>query len=330
MPKISVIVPVYNVEKYLRQCLDSILNQTFKDFECICVNDGSTDNSLQILNEYANKDSRIKIISQENKGLAGARNTGVKNANTKYLTFIDSDDWVDDKYLELLYTEIERTKSDISCCNLKKYYQKENSYVSDSTPQERKFNITDLDSVKIRKGYEQPCATVKIYKKSFMDSNNLCFFEGFINEDAPFSAFCFAFAKKVSYIDNELYFYRLQRENSITSGTSSKKLLFTHKVINFTTLIKELIIRNKFNNDIFNFTYKFLFWNLSGFCKKEYDNETRKYILDIVLDFLKTIYSKKEILNTKDLLKLKFLNFLLIHFKIKSFALIRILKNFVF
>ena len=94
MPKVSIILPVYNVEKYLSQCLDSIVNQTLKDFECICINDGSPDNSLAILKEYASKDSRIKIINQENKGQSSARNVGMNFSKGKYIAFIDSDDWI--------------------------------------------------------------------------------------------------------------------------------------------------------------------------------------------------------------------------------------------
>ena len=91
MPKISVIIPVYNVEKYLAECLTSVVNQTFKDIEIICVNDGSTDNSPKILKEFAQKDSRIKIINQENQGLSAARNTGLDVATGEYVSFIDSD-----------------------------------------------------------------------------------------------------------------------------------------------------------------------------------------------------------------------------------------------
>ncbi len=91
---ISVIVPVYNVEKYLSKCLDSIINQTYQNLEIICVDDGSTDSSPMILEEYAKKDSRIKIITRQNGGLSAARNTGVKNATGEFVSFVDSDDWI--------------------------------------------------------------------------------------------------------------------------------------------------------------------------------------------------------------------------------------------
>ena len=95
MNKVSIIVPVYNIEKYLAKCLDSLINQTLEDIEIICVNDGSTDNSAEILNEYAQKDCRIKIINQDNAGLSAARNTGINAANGEYIGYVDSDDWID-------------------------------------------------------------------------------------------------------------------------------------------------------------------------------------------------------------------------------------------
>ena len=100
MTKVSIGIPVYNVEKYLRECLDSITNQTFKNFEAIIVDDGSTDNSFVICQEYVAKDNRFKLIHQENKGLAGARNTCLKYMKGEYVTWVDSDDVVDNNYLE--------------------------------------------------------------------------------------------------------------------------------------------------------------------------------------------------------------------------------------
>lgn len=104
--KISVVLPVYNVANYLRKCLDSLVNQTFKDFEVICVNDGSTDLSLGILEGYAVSDSRFKIINQENQGLSGARNTGIEHVQGDYVIFVDSDDWLEENALELLYDHV--------------------------------------------------------------------------------------------------------------------------------------------------------------------------------------------------------------------------------
>lgn len=110
---ISVIMPVYNVENYIEKCLDSVCNQSFKDLEIICVNDGSTDNSLKLLEDYAKRDSRIKIITQENGGIGHARNTGLKNATGEYVLFVDSDDFLCENSLDELYYNINSNNSDL-------------------------------------------------------------------------------------------------------------------------------------------------------------------------------------------------------------------------
>ena len=149
-PKISVILPVYNVEKYLSECLDSIVNQTLKEIEIICVNDGSTDNSFTILKEYASKDNRIKIIDKENEGQGYARKLGLDNASGEYILFCDSDDY----YAELtafeeLYNYIEKVKIDVVIFNhyrenkLKGY--RENRV--DKYPKIEKFSYLDIDNL---------------------------------------------------------------------------------------------------------------------------------------------------------------------------------------
>ena len=120
--KISVIVPVYNAEQYLRECLESLVNQTLEDLEIICVNDGSTDSSPKILEEYASKDSRIKIFHQENQGVSAARNLGISKVQGEYLVFVDSDDWIELNALEILYKTIDKRKSDILLFSNYRYY----------------------------------------------------------------------------------------------------------------------------------------------------------------------------------------------------------------
>lgn len=120
---VSVIIPVYNTEKYLKRCLDSVLNQSYTDIEVIVVNDGSTDNSLQILKEYEKNDNRIKLIDQQNQGVSSARNTGLENVNGEYIIFIDSDDWVESNMFELLVENMSVSNSDISCCQYDKEVQ---------------------------------------------------------------------------------------------------------------------------------------------------------------------------------------------------------------
>ena len=132
MPAVSIIVPVYNVEKYLRECLESIINQTFQDIEIICVNDGSTDNSRKILTEYAQTDSRIKITDKENGGLSSARNAGLKIAQGEFISFIDSDDWVDKTMIEKLYNNIRALNTDISICAVHQYDESKQEFDDNS------------------------------------------------------------------------------------------------------------------------------------------------------------------------------------------------------
>ena len=115
-PIISIIVPVYNVEEYLQRCIDSILNQSFKNFELILVNDGSTDNSLKICKEYLLNDPRVKIINKENGGLSSARNAGINIAKGRYIGFVDSDDWINKEMYKILYELCEKNNSDIAEC----------------------------------------------------------------------------------------------------------------------------------------------------------------------------------------------------------------------
>ena len=116
---VSVIIPIYNCEKYLNECISSVLGQTYKDFELILVDDGSTDNSLNICYEFAKKDSRIIVIHQENGGVSSARNKGLKNAKGEFITFVDSDDYVENDWLKMLLTAILANNADVSICGIK-------------------------------------------------------------------------------------------------------------------------------------------------------------------------------------------------------------------
>ena len=114
MPKISIVVPVYNVEQYLKEALDSLVNQTMKDLEFVCVDDGSTDKSLEILKQYAEKDPRFVIISQQNQGAGIARNNGLKAVSGKYVTYLDPDDWFELNAMEVLYQKLQEVQSNLS------------------------------------------------------------------------------------------------------------------------------------------------------------------------------------------------------------------------
>ena len=125
---ISIIVPIYNVENYLRQCLDSIVSQTYQNFECLLINDGSSDNSADICREYIEKDSSFRYFEKENVGVSSARNLGIERSKGQYITFIDSDDWVDSEYLEVLYRALIEEKADIAITTYKQFNMDDNCY----------------------------------------------------------------------------------------------------------------------------------------------------------------------------------------------------------
>ena len=193
MAEISVIVPIYNVEKYLEKCLDTIINQTFKDIEIICVNDGSTDNSRKILAQYAQKDSRIKIVDKKNGGLSSARNAGMKVATGDFYSFIDSDDWVDETMLEKLYKSMVMLNTDITICAVHQY-DETNQKMDDSNPYytlgyfDESFDNKAFSYQDVKPFLLDVCVMAwnKLYRKSFVDSLNAEFPDGLIFEDGPF------------------------------------------------------------------------------------------------------------------------------------------------
>ena len=229
MAKISVIVPVYNVEDYLSCCLDSVLSQTFFDIEVICVNDGSEDNSRNILETYQKQDNRIKIIDKQNGGLSSARNTGMKAATGEFICFVDSDDWIEHDMLEQLYDNITGNSTDIVMCGVKLFdestqeYIKEDSYfnlsVFDKKFDNKVFSYEDTKSFLM----EVPVmAWNKLYRRSFLIDCKAEFPNGKIFEDGPFFFSIYFKTKCISIVRKLLYNYRINREGSIIKQGGEK------------------------------------------------------------------------------------------------------------
>ena len=222
MAEVSVIVPVYQVEQYLRQCLDSILKQTFLDMEIILVDDGSKDNSGKICDEYALKDNRVRVIHQVNKGLSDARNTGMNQMSGKYFMFVDSDDYISELMVEKLYEKAEETGADIVCCNFE-YFWKNNEKASYSTKQRSEvLNSSEIfNHRKNEKNYGfWTVAWNKLHKSSSM--NSFRFRSGKIHEDEFWANDIYQKDLKVVTIEDSLYYYR-QRHNSIVNIKNIKK-----------------------------------------------------------------------------------------------------------
>lgn len=231
--KVSVIIPVYNTSLYLEKCLKSLCGQTLEDIEIICVDDGSVDNSVEILEKFAKSDKRIKIIKQKNQGQSAARNTGIKAAKGEYIGFIDSDDWADEKMFEELYKNAKKFDSDISMCNItifdepNEIYYTNDSYMSldlfNETFENRAFSYEEtLDFI------FRICVVPwnKIFRRQFLNSKELMFEEGLNFEDNLFNLKTFVEAEKISLTKTPLVFYRRMSKTSYTFNNDYKKLDF--------------------------------------------------------------------------------------------------------
>ena len=227
-PLISVIIPVYKVEKYLRECVDSVLSQTYKNLEIILVDDGSPDNCPQICDEYAAKDSRIKVIHKENGGLSSARNAGIKIATGDYLMFMDSDDFWNDKIS--LSNMLSIVESNIQ---VEMFLFTSLDYIEGKGYFKRKehFNLKNFQTDTIenyckslqQNGNFEVAAYTKIFKTEFIKNNGLYFKEGIVSEDCEWMLRILGVLKSVKVIDAPLYMYR-QREGSITKTIKKKNI----------------------------------------------------------------------------------------------------------
>ena len=224
MPKISIIVPVYKVEKYLSRCIDSILAQTFKDFELILVDDGSPDNSGSICDDYAKSDRRIYVIHQENSGLSAARNVALdwifKNSNSEWVCFIDSDDWVHLQFLELMYDAAIKTKLAISSCRFARVDSFDEMYKQLLDPT---YTIVDAD-IEYTHGWKDIFAYTcdKLYKKELWKC--IRFPVGRNWEDTATTYKVILSVPKIVFVDAKLYFYFKNPDGIVNQNWTPKKL----------------------------------------------------------------------------------------------------------
>ena len=222
-PLISVVIPIYNVEAYLQKCIESIVNQTYPNLEIILVDDGSPDNCGQICDLWGEKDYRIIVIHKKNGGLSDARNAGVATSSGKYLTFIDSDDYVSSDYIEYLWTLLKIEQADISCGNfLSVYGQKEDFQVQ---PKEKYYCLSNVQTCQELLKFRSIQLTVawgKLYKKQFLEQNP--FPVGRCHEDEAVMYKIFYASQKVVVGNRKIYGYYQSNTNSITKSRTSKKV----------------------------------------------------------------------------------------------------------
>lgn len=291
MPKISVIVPVYKVEEYLRRCVDSILNQTFQDFELILVDDGSPDDCPKICDEYAQKDNRVFVIHKENGGLSDARNKGIdwafENSDSEWITFIDSDDWVHEQYLEFLYKGVIENNCEISSC---RYYS-----TKGELPEEKEGEIKVLSPEEFwtMPNSNAVMAWGKLYKKTLWKKYR--FPKGKIHED-EYTTYKLLFSvDKICAIDKELYYY-YYNESGIT------KVSWTPKRKNAIYAMKEQV--KFFKKGKYMTAYRRQVWSLC-FCyqrnieeamRNQINNENRKEIKKLYRGFRLHLISHRSVL----------------------------------
>lgn len=239
MKKISVIVPVYNVENYIDKCIKSLLHQSIDDFEILLIDDGSTDNSGAICDEYAKKSDKVKVIHKKNRGLSSARNYGLQIAEGEFVSFVDSDDWIHkDMYLKL-YKIAKKYDADIALSGYLKIYDETEEINANKDNSVKVFtNIEALNNLYNDKYKETVICCNKIFKKSLFD--NIRFPMGKIHEDEFTTHKLIYKAKKIAYTNEELYFYR-QRPGSIMRSE------FNIKELDLLDAFKE---QNKFMKNI--------------------------------------------------------------------------------
>lgn len=218
MPEIDIVIPVYNVEKYLEHCLDSIFSQSFQNFRIIAVNDGSTDQSGKILEDYVKKyPGKIEVITKENGGQSSARNRGVESSTSPYLMFLDSDDHLKQNMVEKLYEAIKKVDADMAICEFS--YVSENGEVIRKSDQQLKenelMNLKTMPSLLLA----DPAPWNKIYKRSLFIENNMRYPEGVWYEDLRCTTKLYAVASKVVYIKDNLYDY-IVHTNSVMNNSN--------------------------------------------------------------------------------------------------------------
>lgn len=297
---VSVIVPVYNVEDYLENCVESLLKQTYKNIEILLINDGSTDNSSKICDNYGKKDSRIKVYHKENEGVSKARNLGLECSTGDYIVFVDADDFVEKTYVEKLFNALINNKCDMSIVNIIEKYSNEKEIKLGYLSKQKLLNKREfLDHLYDKKSYKGgPCN--KMYLKKIIRANNLFFRDDvYYGEDLFFVSQYADKCDKFYYeCDEFLYFYNRIEGSATQTG-------FTKKKASFIKVCEELIDifeKNGVDSSRIKQQYiTFCYWSItfledSDICsKEEYKKICKKYIRDILKSKKITLFEKVKI-----------------------------------
>lgn len=307
-PKISILVPCYNVEKYIRQCMDSVVNQTLKDIEIIAINDGSKDNTLSILKDYAKNDKRIIIIDKANSGYGDSMNQGLKRATGEYIGIVESDDFVELNMFETLYNIASDKALDVVKSNFYYYWSKtgENKKAEAMPPNQINKIINPLNENDIF--WSMPCIWSAIYKREFLLEKEINFLPtpGASYQDTAFNFKVWASAHQVSFTDQAFLHYRQDNENS---SVNSKKKTFCicdeyHEIEKFITernltQLIPLMHRLKWASYMWNFERLVwpLNWQFLKVMRKEFKEAKKKGLI------IKGLFKKRQYKKLKRLVK---------------------------
>lgn len=244
---LSIIIPVYNVEKYIRKTLDSIFGQSFSqdEVEVIVVNDGTPDNSMDIVAEFAENHSNLKVINQSNKGLSGARNTGLHSATGQYIWFVDSDDWVEHDCIPQILERLQKATEDVFVFRIKEYDEDGRLLHVRKFRKDEEYVLSGIDSL-LDNRFDHVPMQIFITNRSFYDNNNLRFVEGLQHEDVEFSARMLMKAASVVFTSITSYCYLRRTSGNITAG----KYMSKKRISSYFYIIKEFSSIEKNSDNI--------------------------------------------------------------------------------
>ena len=284
---VSIVVPIYNVENYLRQCLDSIMGQTYQNFECLLINDGSPDHSADICREYVSKDSRFKYFEKKNGGVSSARNLGIEHSKGDYITFIDADDWVDSDYLEVLYTTLLEEGADITVSTYKQFNIKDGCFYIHSFQRgyEKKiFTGSELiDKLQLLSSFDHSYSSVcgKLVKSVRVE--NIRFNEETtLGEDMEFWYKLFLISDKVVYINKDTYIYRTSNDEYKHFELEKIRSDIQQRLNFLAVLVARGMSVTSYVDDLINYLY-FLEIKLKE--EGRYSNKTARWLKEILFLF---------------------------------------------
>lgn len=275
-PKISIVIPVYNVENYLSKCLESVVSQTLLDIEIICVDDGTKDQSCRIVENYQRYDNRITLIHKSNGGLSSARNVGMQHANGSYICFLDSDDYIEPNACERLYMEILENSPDIISfgANCFPIYPSAGQWLDHIlSPRTTCYNEDGVNAL-LKENGAYPFVWRQCYRQDFLKSNYIEFDENVkFGEDLVFQFCAFPLAKKIIFLSDKLYNYRWYRENSLMHVASQNLFDKYMQHLKLVDIIfdfwEEHNLLSQYKNELFDWSISFMGYDLKNF--KEID-----------------------------------------------------------